>query len=94
MTRVGQALAELRAAAVRNLHAQPPAPVEFDLKGATHNDQAVRLSMAGQLPDGRPVREDAAFFTRGARVFQATVLGAHASAEALATFFDGLRFAL
>ena len=58
----------------------------------TPNPQALRLSVAGRLPDGSAVQEHAAFFTRGLRVYQATVIGAQLSPPAVETYFGALRF--
>jgi hypothetical protein len=90
--RISAALSELRVAAVGNLRAGAPAVLPLQIKGMTANDQTSRLSISGRLPDGSNVREHAAFFTRGLRVYQATVIGASPEPKAVQTFFDGLRF--
>lgn len=90
--RVEPALAELSAAAARNIgaagaHAVAPLRVE----GMTPNPQAGRLALAGQLADGQRVEEQVAVFARGTRVFQATMVGAKLEAEAVEAFFGALR---
>jgi hypothetical protein len=95
--RISAALADLRASAVANVEGQArpgqegqPSPLQ--IKGMTANDNAVRLTIAGRLPDGAAVQEQAAFFTRGLRVYQATVIGAALQPQAVETFFGGLSF--
>jgi hypothetical protein len=48
--------------------------------------------LSGRLPDGAPVQEHAVFFTRGLRVYSATVIGAKPALPAVETFFGGLKF--
>lgn len=91
--RVGTALAELHAAAVRNLGAAPQVQVAFQVPGATPNAQTGLTTLAGTLGDGRRVEEKIAVFAKGTRVYQATMLGPSVEAEASEAFFGGLRFA-
>ena len=91
-TRVGATLAELRAIAVANVRGGEPQVAAVQIRGMTPNDRAGRLSVAGKLPDGAAVQEHAAFFTRGLRVYQATVIGAKPSPEAVEIFIAGLKF--
>jgi hypothetical protein len=49
------------------------------------------MELRGRLPDGRPVLERVAMFSKGTRVYQATMFGAALDAEASETFFGGLR---
>ena len=58
----------------------------------TPNPEALRLAVAGRFPDGAALREEAAFFSRGLRVYQATVVGARPAPQAVESFFSGLRF--
>jgi len=93
LRRVEVALAELWAAAARNIgaagaHAAAPLRIE----GMTPQPQAGRQAFAGQLGDGRRVEEQVAVFARGTRVFQASMVGATLDAEAVETFFGALRF--
>ncbi len=91
-TLVGAALSELRDVAVRNLQGAPPQVSALQIKGMTPNEQAGRASIAGHLPDGAVVREQAAFFVRGLRVYQATVIGAEPSQQAVDIFIAALKF--
>lgn len=90
-TQVGPALAELGESAAGNLGASTPQRLPLAVAGATPNPASTRLFIEGRLPDGEAVQEQVAVFTKGTRVFQATAVGARLPAEALETFFDGLR---
>lgn len=90
--RIGPALAELRATAVSNLQGASMQSTPLQIKGMTPNEQAVRITIAGKLPDGAAVQEHAAFFARGLRAYQATVIGARPLPLAVDTFIDGLKF--
>ena len=90
---VAATLNELRAIALRNMQAAAPQLTPAHVSGMTPNAAAVRLSAAGRLPDGGAVNIHAAFFTRGVRVYQATVIGAEPAPPAVQTFFDALKFA-
>jgi hypothetical protein len=91
--RVGPALAELDAAAARNLAATQARPLPLQVDGATPNPASRRVLLDGRLPNGRAVTEQVAVFAKGTQVFQATVLGERVDAEAADTFFGSLRFA-
>jgi hypothetical protein len=88
---VPAALAELQAAAANNLGASGSIALPLDIRGATPNAASRHLQIAGKLPDGKPVREQTAVFSKGTRVFQATVLGPELPTDAVETFFSGLR---
>lgn len=89
--RVGPALAELQATALSNIAGRQIASASIQVDGMTPNPQAAQVSMAGRLPDGAAVEEQAAFFTKGLRVYQASLIGATLTPEAAATFFAGLK---
>jgi hypothetical protein len=91
--RVGAMLAEWRGAVTANVQGVAPDPAPIQVKGMTPNEQAVRVVIAGRLPDGAPVQEHAAFFARGLKVYSATVIGARPAAQSVETFFSGLAFA-
>jgi hypothetical protein len=57
----------------------------------TPNAYAARLRLDGRGPDGTGLSEQAGFFVKGLRVYQATVLGKTLPAEVADTFFAGLR---
>ena len=90
--RVSATLADWRGTAVANVRGaeQRLAPVQID--GMTANDNALRITVAGRLPDGSAVQEHAAFFTHGLRVYQATVIGAKPAPQDVDTFFAALKF--
>lgn len=89
---IGQALEELAAAAARNIGASAVnAPTPLRIAGMTPNPQSGRRAFSGQLGDGRRVAEQVAVFSRGLRVFQATVVGEKLDADAVETFFGALR---
>jgi hypothetical protein len=52
---------------------------------------SARLDLAGRRPDGAAVRQQAVFFAKGLRVYQASVVGETLSGEAVDTFFAGLK---
>lgn len=89
--RVTPVLAALRAALAANLGAQASRSGAFTPKGATPNDAAVRVRLAGRSGEGAAIEAEAAFFARGMRVYQATVLGAELPAPVIDVFFDSLR---
>ena len=90
--RVAIVLTELRASAVSNVQGREPRLAPLQIKGMTPNEHALRMSVAGRLPDGAAAHEYAAFFTRGLRIYQATVIGANPAPPAVEPFFAGLRF--
>jgi hypothetical protein len=86
---VGPALDELRRAAAANIGATPVA-LPWSIAGMTPHPLAQKLVMRGRDAAGTPVDEQAVFFTRGLRVYQATVVGPSVDAAAAETFFGGL----
>ena len=52
------------------------------------------MILTGKRPDGTPVVEHLAVFARGARVYQAMVVGDRPDTDAVSTFFDGLKVGL
>ncbi len=89
--KVAAALSELRAAAARNIGGAPHDARPFTVSGMTPNPLAERLAIEGRRADGHAVHEQAAFFARGMRVYQATVVGERIDPEAADTFFAGLK---
>jgi hypothetical protein len=90
--RVGDTLVELRRIAVGNVQGVKPQVAPLQIRGMTPNAQAARLTVSGRLPDGAAVQEHAAFFVRGRRVYQASVIGAQPAAAAVETFIAALKF--
>lgn len=89
--RVGAALEALRAARVLNLQGRETAVRPARVAGMTPQPLALRYSVDGRRPDGSALREESLQFARGTRVFHAAALGGAPSADALETFFDGLK---
>jgi len=89
---VGAALAELRVTAVRNVQGSNPQASDLRVAGMTPNREAVRIAVAGRLPDGAAVEEHAAFFAHGLRVYQATAIGRAPGQDAVDTFVSGMSF--
>ena len=89
---VTMTLTELQAVAAANVGTAAAAPVPLQLAGASAYPEAGRVALTGQLPDGGAVKVHAAFFAKGLRVYQASVLGAEPSADAIDGFLSGLRF--
>jgi hypothetical protein len=89
--RIGPALAELTESAVQNLsgRAEPPRPLS--VSGMTPNPAAARIRLSGRRPDGAAIEEEIAVFTKGTRIYQATVLAPRLDREVVDTFFDALK---
>jgi len=90
-TRVGEVLDALRAAAVGNLSGAVTSEHRLQVEGMTPHPRSLALEVRGKMPDGREVHERLAFFSKGTRVYQATMFGPALDAEATETFFGGLR---
>jgi len=91
--RVDAALVELRNAAARNLGGAIQETGNAIVPGMTPSERARRVSVAGSGARGEPLQEQAVFFAKGLRVYQASVVGAKVNSEAADTFIAGLRFA-
>lgn len=89
---VDSTLMSLRDAAARNLGVEPIAALQpMAVPGMTPQARAGRVTLSGRRPDGSAVVEHLALFARGARVYQAMVVGDRPQAEAVVEFFAGLR---
>lgn len=88
---VGPALQSLREAAIGNVGGAATVVAPMKVPGMMPNALAERLQIEGRRPDGSVLRVQAGFFTAGMRVYQATAVGSTLDAEALDTFFSGLR---
>ncbi len=88
--RVAPLLRALRTAAAANIDGAPTA-LPLAVPGATPDPLSGRLRIAGHLADRRPVLEEAAFFVRGARVYQASVVGATRNDDAVDIFFGSIK---
>ena len=93
---IGPALGALREALLSNVQGavQGPGPQlkPLQIPGMTPNVQSQRLAVIGRKPDGTALHVQAAFFTRGLRVYQAAVIGAALPGDAVEPFFAGLKF--
>ena len=89
---VAATLADLRATAASNLRSAPPQAAPLQIRGMTPSEQAARLTIRGTLPDGAAVQAQAAFFARGLRAYQATIIGARPAPELADIFIGGLKF--
>jgi hypothetical protein len=73
---VSAAIDAVKAASVANLGGTRAENVcGFQLAGMTPNPRPARLEVTGRRPDGEAVDLHAAFFTRGLRIYQLSVLG-------------------
>lgn len=88
---IGAALTELRGLAAANIGAAASVPATLQVPGMTPHPQAARVALAGRLPDGATVQEEAAFFAKGLRVYQASVIGARLRGDAAETFLAALK---
>ena len=88
---VGAALAALRDAAARNVTGSATEEQAIQVPGATPHVESARVKLTGARPDGTAVVEHIAVFARGARVYQALVVGDRPDTDAVSTFFDGLK---
>lgn len=89
--RVARVTAELRALAVSNIGATDSTVVALQVPGMTPNPQSALLDARGRPVGAERLGLRAAFFSKGLRIFQATVVGADPSVEATQPFFAGLR---
>ena len=88
-------LLALRRHAIGNVEGTAAVLPPPNIPGATPNPESRFLRIDGRLPDGRPVVVHAAFFVKGLRVYQATVIGPGEwpRRESLDTFFSAIRVA-
>ncbi len=90
---VSALLAALRNQALANLRGVASAAALPPVAGATPNEQSGTLRIVGRGADGRPVVAHAAFFVKGVRLYQATVLDTDDAVgdEVIETFFTSIR---
>jgi hypothetical protein len=91
--RISPALKQLRDAAAANIGGQARQGAPFAVAGMTPQALAQRWRLQGHAADGAAVHEQIGLFSKGLRVYQATVVGPQLDAEAAEVFFGGLKFA-
>ena len=88
--RIAAALQALRALAASNIGGQAAVMSPLTVPGMTPHPLAERLAIRGGT-EGRVLYAQVGVFTRGLRVYQATVIGEKLDVEGADTFFTGLR---
>jgi hypothetical protein len=88
---VTAALDEMRSALAANLGTGELRSAVFQVAGMTPDPRAGKIWIAGRLPDGTPVQEQAVLFARGTRVYQVALLGARLDEAAASVFFESLK---
>lgn len=91
--RVAPALLQLGRTAREGIGGRVEQEAPASVAGATPQPASLRWRIVGRLGDGRPVVEEVAVFAYGARVYQATVVGAAPDPAAVRTFFERLAVA-
>lgn len=94
VTHVDAVLGALAEAASSAIHARGGDVRPFEPSGATPFRNSVSTHFQGNRPDGTAVEESFLVFARGARVYEATVIGSRLPDSATRPFEDGLRFDL
>lgn len=89
--RAEQALEQLQLITAANMGGTPTAIGPCNVPGMTPSPRARRLAVKGVRDDGSPVEAEAIYFSRGAVVYQATLVGGHLDKEAADTFFASLK---
>ena len=82
---------QMRLGHFANLGATRTDLADLQVPGMTPNPQSGRVHLEGRRPDGATLQEQAGFFAKGLRVYQATVLGKKVPLDAADAFFGGLR---
>ena len=85
------ALRQLQVFATDNLGGSMLSRVPYSVPGMTPSALAQRVQIAGRRADGSPVHEQAVFFVKGLRVFQASIVGDTVDGQAADIFFSGLK---
>lgn len=91
--KVSVAMTELRAAITANIAGSVTELGAVSVPGMTPNSLAQRMALRGHGADGDALQEQAVFFVKGLRVYQASIVGPKIDPEAADTFIAGLRFA-
>jgi hypothetical protein len=91
--KVVAAMTELRAAITVNIAGSATELGAVSVPGMTPNPLAQRIALKGRGTDGSALQEQAVFFVKGLRVYQASIVGPKIDPEAADTFIAGLRIA-
>lgn len=89
--RVIPVLQALREAAAQNIGGQTAVRGPQPVPGMTPNPLAQRLGWRSTREDGSTIEAQAAFFTQGTQVYQATIVGTRLDADAADTYFAALK---
>ena len=91
-SRLGEVLAQWKAATLSNLHSEAAQESPFQPPGALGLRQSLQVVASGRRADGRKVESRAAYFARGSHVFQAVIYSDKLEPQAADSFFSGLTF--
>ena len=86
-TEIDAAMRALAAAARDNVSADATQTLPLAVAGSTPQLAAGRWQWKGRLPDGRGVQQQGAVFSRGTRVYQASVTAASIDAASADHYF-------
>lgn len=89
--RVTPALQALARAAADNIGGQATRIGAQSVPGMAAHPLAQRWAVTGQRADGSPIEAQVAVFTRGSRVYQASVVGPMIDRDASTVFFEALK---
>ena len=90
-SRAGDVLAQWKAATLANLHSASARESAFVPLGARKLPQSLQVVTSGQRADGSKVESHAAYFARGAQVFQAVIYADRLKPDVAEPFFSGLK---
>ncbi len=88
---VPAALTALRTASSANLGARETDVSPLHVQGMAASPTAVLVSLLGRSPQGAPIVAHVGLFTKGLRVYQATIFGATIEPAVSETFYSGLK---
>ena len=90
-TRVTEVMQTLRVLAAENVGGVATVVGAPRVPGMAAHPLAERLAVVGRRSDGSAIEAQAIFFTQGAAVYQATVVGTRLDPDAVDTFFSALK---
>lgn len=93
-TQLDPALKSMQAAAASNLGGPASVMAPLVIPGMTSHPITQRWAVQGKRADGSAVQQQFVVFTRGLRVYQATVVGSSLDPVAADTFFGSLQLTL